>query len=519
MSRIAHGLVVVLLMGLAAGLLGWKSSRLAILYADGLRYVRQAQVLDQGLMVDGLFRSIDHPVYPAGIAAAHRLLGGNQPEDWVSSAQLVTVLCGTLLVLPLYLVAAELFGGKSAWIAVSLSYLTPMAPNLFADALSESTFLLFWTAGLWTALRFLREGRAAWIIPTIGFSALAYSTRPEGILLPAALALTVFLTPLLRTTRLNWRRWLWALGLLVVLPTLVAAPYVAFKGGLGTKPAIARLIGTASESNPEAVERNQPLDPSDSVPERYAKGAKAAFEALREAASIPGLALGFLGFAVSGLRKGRPRAALLLSIVLSASLAALIRLHSTSGYCSPRHAAVPTFLLLAASGIGLDWLLNRLSLPGSWMGQVGRVRPGPIFWLFAVAGFGALHSDRILEPINRSFVGYRLAADWLDHQVGEGEKVIDLTGWTQFYGNLTGYSFADAAYAGADQNARYVVAREAHVHGPWLYCRIIRNLIGTEQPIAYFPEHGRAEDARVYVFDRRIEGRAALIGSPDSVIR
>lgn len=519
MSRIAHGLVVLLLMALAAGLLGWKSSRLAILYADGLRYVRQAQVIDQGSVVDGLFRSIDHPAYPLGIAGAHRVLGGDRPEDWEAAAQLVTVLSGVLLVLPLYLVASELFGGRTAWIAVCLTYLTPLTPNLFADALSESTFLLFWTAGLWTALRFLREGRSGWVAPTIGFAALAYSTRPEGLLLPAALVLTVLLTPLLRTTRLNWRRWWWALAILVLLPTLVAAPYVAFKGGLGTKPAIARLLGTAPQSHADAVERNQRLDPTESPAERYADGAKAALEAIRDAATIPGLALGLFGIAVSGLRRERPRAALLSSIILAASLAALVRLHATSGYCSPRHAAVPAFLVLAASGAGLDRILNRASIPGRWLGRAGRVRPGPIFWLLAVAGFGALHSAPILAPINRSFHGYRLAADWLGDQIGDDEKVVDLTGWTQFYGGLDGYTFADAAYAGADQDARYVVAREAHVHGPWLYCQLIRNLIGTEQPIAYFPEQGRAEDARVYVFDRRIEGRTALIGSPDSVTR
>lgn len=519
MSRIAHGLTVVLLMGLAAGLLGWKSSRLTVVYADGLRYIHQAQLIDAGSVVDGLFRSIDHPVYPLAIAAAHRVLGGDGPADWVAAAQLVTVLCGSLLVLPLYLVSVELFGARTAWMAVALTYVGPMVPNLFADALSESTFLLFWTAGLWTALRFLREGRTGWLAPTIGFSALAYSTRPEGLLLPAALSLALLLTPLVRTTRLNWPRWWAALGVLVLLPALVAAPYVVYKGGLGTKPAIARLMGTAPNSGAGAVERGRPLDGPEPVIETYAEGVKATFEALRDAATIPVLALSAVGFAVSREVRERRRGMMLAGIVVAASAAALVRLHATSGYCSPRHAAVPAFLLMSASGVGLDFLLGRLSLPGRWLGQVGRVRPGPIFWLLAVVGLGWLHRDSLLGPINGSSVGYRMAAEWLEEKLEPEDKVVDLTGWTQFYGRTTGYTFADVIYAGGDQAARYVVAREQHVYGPWEYCRQIRNLIGADQPIAYFPEEPREGESRVYVFDRRVRGQTALMGTPEHLMR
>ena len=76
-----------------------------------------------------------------------------------------------------------------------MTFAVPLTGHVFADALSESTFLLFWTWGYWTALRFLREGRFVWLPPTIGLAVLAYLSRPEGLLLLLALAATLGILP------------------------------------------------------------------------------------------------------------------------------------------------------------------------------------------------------------------------------------------------------------------------------------------------------------------------------------
>ncbi len=82
MSFAQHGVRVGLLMAAAAALLTWMSSRTEIIFADGLRYIRQANVIDHGDLVDGLLHSIDHPAYPASIALAHRAIGGEGPFAW-----------------------------------------------------------------------------------------------------------------------------------------------------------------------------------------------------------------------------------------------------------------------------------------------------------------------------------------------------------------------------------------------------------------------------------------------------
>ncbi len=212
---------------------------------------------------DGLFHAIDHPVYPIGVAMVHGLLRDASPEGWQASAQCASVLSAVLLVLPVYLIGAELFGEASAWLGVIFFMLLPRNNHVFADALSESTFLLFWSWGLWSALRYLREGKFAWLPLTLGFAAAAYLTRPEGLLLPLALLLTLLAIPLMRSTRIHVGRWWTAVAVFLIGGACAIGPYVAIKGGLGSKPAIARILGTAERSPPSAVEaraaaRSQP---------------------------------------------------------------------------------------------------------------------------------------------------------------------------------------------------------------------------------------------------------------------
>ena len=98
---------------------------------------------------------------------------------------------------------------------------------------------------------------------------LAYLTRPEGMLLPAAIVLTLFLLPIMPATRINWPRWWRALAFLGAGFVLLAGPYFAIKGGLGTKPGIARVLGLAPKSDPMGLERERPLAAGQSTARTY----------------------------------------------------------------------------------------------------------------------------------------------------------------------------------------------------------------------------------------------------------
>jgi hypothetical protein len=512
MTPAQHGLRIGALMTLAAVLLGWLVVRTDILFADGLRYIDQAQQLDRGALSAGLKNAVDHPAYPMSIVATHRALGGDGPVAWQTAAQVAAVFAAILLVIPLYLLAVEVFGERSAWLGVALFYATPVHGHVFADTLSESTFLLFWTWALWAAVKFLRHGTFGWLPLTITFSGLAYLSRPEGLLLPAALVATLGVMPFLRSTRLYWPRWWAAVGFLVLGPALLVGPYVFMKGGLATKPAVGRILGLAPKSAPDAVERNRPLERELTTPEAYASASKAVFEAVRDSVSIPLLPLAALGILRTWPWGLKARLWLFLGIIGIAATFALLRLHATGGYCSPRHALVLSELLILGAASALDRGLRTIKIPGRYLGLGdAKFTAGPAIWIVLLSGYAAWAAPAIKEPINAGFGGYRKAGDYLAKNVPQDAKVVDVTGWSLYYAQRSGYTFANLIEAPGDPNVRWVVARESHLKGPWGYCQKLRQLVAGLAPVETYAEQQGNYWVRVYVFDRK----AGLVTAAD----
>lgn len=506
MTKLQHGARVLALTFLAAILLGWMTAGTAIFFDDGIRYIAQARGLARGSLGDGLLRAVDHPLYPAAIALAHAAIGGESPQSWQTAAQAASALIGMMLVLPLYLVSLELFGERSAWLGVVLTFAVPLTGHVLADVLSEGTFLVFWMWGLYAALRFLRDGRFVWLPPTIAGAGLAYLSRPEGLLLPAALVATLALLPILRSTRMNWPRWWAAVGFLVIGPAILIGPYVAARGGIGTKPAIRRVLGTEARSAPDAVERARPLDPGQSAVRTYAEATKAVLGAVREAVTTPLLALAVFGLVITIRRtwEARGRSWLLLAVIGSAAVLALIRLHATGGYCSPRHAMVLSMLLIPAAAAGLDRLLTNLPLPATWLGlgPEEKFTAGPALWVVALAGLVGWNASALTEPINFSKAGYKPAGAWVAEHAPAGARMVDVTGLSLFYAGHPGYTFANLIEAPNDPDLRWVVVRDNHLKGPWWYCKNLSALVEGLEPVATFPRDAKPGQARVYVFER-----------------
>ena len=247
----------------------------------------------------GVVHGIDHPLHPLGIAAAHRILGGTGPASWQHAAIWLCFASAVLLVIPTYLLALELFGPQAAWMACVLALVNPIVGYVVVNVLSESTFLLWWTFGLWGAVRFLREGRFFWLPLAIAFGALAYLTRPEGMLLPAAIFVALSLLPILPATRINWPRWWRAVAFLVAGFVLLAGPYVAIKGGLGTKPGIARVLGLAPIATRWDWSAEHPLPPDQTIGETYRIAAGRMVQAFRRSVTPPLFAFGLFGMALS----------------------------------------------------------------------------------------------------------------------------------------------------------------------------------------------------------------------------
>ncbi len=314
------------------------------------------------------------------------LVGGEGPVSWQRAGVALAFGCIVLLVIPLYLLTREAFGDGTAWLGCLLVTANPLLGSILANVLSESSFLLFWTWGLWSAIRFLRAGRFFWLPLTITFGVLAYLSRPEGLLLPLAMVLTLGLLPLHRATRIDWPRWAVAVVFLLAGSLVLAGPYMILKGGVGTKPAVARVLGLAPNAPPLALEREQPLAPDQTTLQTYLLATERMIRAVRGVVTTPLLAMALLGLVVMPPVPARARTLLFFGIILLASAVGLIRLHATGGYCTVRHALIPGILLSLAAAHGLAWLMARISVPGEWLGAAeGRLHPGPVVWAALLA--------------------------------------------------------------------------------------------------------------------------------------
>src|SRR5208282_393782 len=159
-----------------------------------------------------------------------------------------------------------------------------------------------------------------------------------------------------------------AVGFLVFGSLVLAGPYMALKGSIGTKPAIARVLGLAPGSHPQALERERPLPPDQTTLETYRLATERMVKVVRGVVSTPLVPLALLGLVVMPRGPARARTWLFFGVVLLASAIGLVRLHATSGYCTVRHGLVPGLILILAAAHGLTWLMARISIPGDWLG-------------------------------------------------------------------------------------------------------------------------------------------------------
>jgi hypothetical protein len=498
-----HTLRILLLLTGSTLLLGWVIKHSEPTSNVGLRYIEQARQIGADGWRDVVCQGIDHPLHPLGIAAAHRLFDGDSPGSWQRAALLFSFASAVALVLPVYLLGRELFGDDSALSGAVLVMANAVVGSSVVNLLSESSFLLWWSFGLWAAVRFLREGRFRWLPLAIGFGALAYLTRPEGILLPVALALAMLILPLQRLTRINWPRWAGALVLVTGGALLCSGPYVAIKGGLGTKPSIARVLGLAPHSAPEALERQEPLPPDQTPIETYRLALSRTTEALAGAVTPPLLPFALLGLLVAVKGRQRLREALLIGIILGSSVVALVRLHATGGYVSARHALIPGVILTMAAGAGLCWLTSKVAIPGRWLGLAHeRFRVGPAVWVMLIVPLVIVPYVRSLGPAHPGpFALYYTAGDWLAENTRPDEKVLDLTDWSLFFSKRAGYHFADVYKAPADPQTRWIVVRKPEVDGHWHYSALIRELLSGKTAVAQLPAQAAPGELQISIYD------------------
>ena len=472
-------LLIALLAVLTLGLRAYQLATTEVTARDSISYIHIAWRLEYGDWLKVIPAAPQHPGYPVAVRAAsvpaRWLFPNDFPYAMQLAAQLASAAASVLLVVPLYWLGRELFSGRVAFGAVLLFQCLPCSGRILADGLSEGVFLLFAVSALALAVRALRSGSVVGFALSGLAGGLAYLTRPEGLLVPAAAGLTLLAMQMFPGWRRPWGKVLLCGAALTIAVLVVSGPFMVLVHGITNKNTGGHLFdgappggvsAPAETSGAEGV-ADGPLfaawwqgGPSD-LAGRYVWALQALAEVLRNAF--------FFGFWVPALagvvcfhRRLRAAPGAWMMLLVCAALAALLfRVAVRMGYLSDRH----TILILAC---GVVWAAAALDGAGRWLASLlARAKPAIAgkrwadgrAWascLLLVAAAGPL--VKTLEPLHGDRVGFRAAGYWLAKNVSPDAKVYDPFGWSGYY---AGRYFREDAIV--------YFREETFPKGPWDY--------------------------------------------------
>jgi hypothetical protein len=372
------------------------------------------------------------------------------------SAQLTSAIAGVLLVVPMFLLGRELFDRRVGFGGSLLFQCLPAGGRVLGDGLSEAVFLLFAAWALYLAARAL-GGRSVLPFALAGLAGgLAYLTRPEGLLVPAATGLVLVGAQAVGRWRRPWRN-LIAGGAALTLATLVTAgPYMALIHGLTVKQSANRVheyygkraLAPAAPPAPDrrlaSLGAGLPLFADWSFPNPDAhKPAERRLWGL--VALVDNWVRGFFWSswlpALVGLWVRRDRFRLVpgvwVGVVVCAAIAlSLYGVAVVVGYLSDRHMLLIILLgcYWAAAGVpalgaGAAALAGRLrpAWRGTRWGDAGAWALG-LWVLLCVAPLA-----KTLEPLHADRAGFRTAGYWLAEHTLSGDRIDDAYAWANYY--------------------------------------------------------------------------------------
>jgi hypothetical protein len=485
-----HDVVALLLLLLAAG-----GVRLYLFYhtevaaRDSISFIRLAWQLGHENWTEALKKADQHPGYPLLVLAMSQPVRHYVPEPesltMQLAAQLVSVVAGTLLVIPMFYLGKELFNRTAGFWASVLFQCLPASCRVLSDGLSEATFLLFAVTALYLAARALR-GQSALLFALCGlFSGLAFLTRREGALIVPVTGLVLLGMQGLRTWRRPWRRFLVCGASLAVAALLVGGPLVAVTGRISkaTEPGVLWKVAQVNAEPPVALAMVGPAVwwhdwalTKDQPTNRTWWGFRAVgYEIIKSyhyVVWVPAL-LG-LWWSRDRLRQSPGAWALLL---LCATIVLLLwRVAAVMGYVSDRH----TLLILIC---GCYAAVAAIASIGQWLAVLLQSRrpvahlhlalktAGRLVMVLLLLGLVGSALPKALEPLHVNRGGFRAVGVWLAGQVQPGDAVLDPYTWTSYYAGQE-FHTSDGNYVpGHPPRPRYVILEESnnpHPHLPQL---------------------------------------------------
>jgi hypothetical protein len=355
------------------------------------------------------------PGYPTALLGMAYLIHGKTTLGaiaWMQVGQLVSIVAGCWLVVPIYLLGVNAFERRTGLIAAALATALPTLSEIASDALSDTLFLAIGTSSLALIQFALKQQRGYLWLAAGAVGGAAYLVRPEGLLCLASGGL--MLTGLFYRNRAERKQILLAMACLSLGYLAVAGPYVATIGKLTNKPSGTKLVGE-SRAERAAVPLFAAFDLNNQSP-RILTGFKLAANESVRAANYGIAFIGLLG--AYALRKNRT--AFFLLVHASLSFLLLAYLGYTVEYVSRRHALTIAIIASVFAAAYLQWLA----------GNIGRYeqRNLAIFILIALCASYPF----CFKPLHPNREGHRQAGLWVADHIPQDALFIDPFRWTEF---------------------------------------------------------------------------------------
>jgi len=143
-----------------------------VIHNDGAEYIRHAKLILSGDWTGGKAP----PLYPALIAFAHLFI-----PDAEQAGILISLIFGTLLVLPVFYLGREMFDDRVGILSGIIVAVHPYLTSYSGSVLTESTYYFLVAMIVLVGWYAFKRGRMREAILFGFLTSLAYLTRPEGI--------------------------------------------------------------------------------------------------------------------------------------------------------------------------------------------------------------------------------------------------------------------------------------------------------------------------------------------------
>lgn len=343
-----------------------------VMTPDGVLYIKYARLIGSGAWEKVAEFSFIH-LYLFLVSLSYKVF-----PDWEMAGRMVSVLMGSLTVIPFFLLIKGMFGVRIAAISSFFYVINPRLADYSSDVLREPAFWFFSVTALWLAWEGISKRNFLYLILSSFSTGLSIFTRIEGVSVFAVIFIWM-IWYYLKCDR-DPKRLLQSLLIFIfILPVLLLPFLVLLRVKLGQwdlSDAMVKIPGLLMTNNIEALELT--TDVSQTMPTKLAIFVELAkshkyviFLSDTILKLIKSINVVFVFLAIMGIfgrksinyNKNEIPAAIWFGVFFLTAFIYITKTH----YLSARHGLLMGIPLLIWSGIGFFELNDRISL---WLKKV-----------------------------------------------------------------------------------------------------------------------------------------------------